>query len=81
MKQKPLVLSPKNIENVISSMKKSLVPTDRLRAGLLLPHSVKGGVNRSKYKGRGRPRNEDYDRIPFPKYLPKGALLGFEITK
>lgn len=58
-------LTEDNLMTAITALKKQLVenPTYHPFEGLVIPVTVRGNLNYTKYRGKGRPRNEDYDRI------------------
>lgn len=39
---------------------------------ILVPYTTRGPIDKSKYRGKGRPRKDDYTRLPF---------IGFERVK
>lgn len=75
--KKGITVSSKNINSIINSLKKKIKASgSRKNDGMILylPKSIRGKIDRKKYKGIGRPRLDDYKRIPYPKYL-KGMEL------
>lgn len=58
---KPLVLSEKNILEVIKNIEKTLKKHDTSQFGtkIYLPNSEK--ILSTRYKGNGRPKKSDYD--------------------
>lgn len=59
---KPLTISATNIDRVFATMKRQIERHSPLpQPGFVLPMSINTGeIDRTKYKGRGRPRREDY---------------------
>lgn len=40
-----------------------------LATHIVYPSSIRGPIDRTKYKGKGRPRADDYEYVPYPDYL------------
>ena len=57
-----------NITNVLKKMQQSNFdnPASNQRPYIIVCPTVRGPINRERYKGFGRPRNSDYDRITNP---------------
>ncbi len=53
------ILTDKNIKRLISSLK-SKVGESSTPNFLLLPPTYRAGIDRTKYKGKGRPKKNDY---------------------
>lgn len=64
-----MTITPENIEKIIDSLKEKIKIGESSGHTLIMPASIPGEIDRTKYKGKGRPRNTDYKRIPFPDYL------------
>lgn len=76
---KGLTVNAGNIEAIIKSIRARMPERDVLvPSGLLLPTSIRGEIDRTKYRGKGRPRNDDYVRIPFPEYLNPELKSAFD---
>lgn len=68
--KKGITITPKNINNIFSSLKKKLDKVRPSPQGVLLPKYIRTDeIDRRKYKGRGRPRYNDYIFIDTLKFL------------
>lgn len=59
-----------NVDSVIKSLLEQINKSPQPEfSGFYFPSSFKGELDRSKYKGRGRPKKNDYERIDTMKIL------------
>lgn len=75
---KSFVLTENNINTVIKTLKKSLNGLDKVQSpGLLINEYWKTDeIDRNKYRGKGRPRLNDYIYQHYTKYFKSFKLLG-----
>lgn len=60
---KPGTLNAGNVHRVLRQLKKVTKPSDEEYSGIIVPNGYR--VLSSRYRGKGRPRRQDYD---FKKY-------------
>ncbi len=66
-------LNPDNIDIIIRSLRDQLNKSNTYEypSSFIIPITYQGKINRNKYKGRGRPRREDYHRHKMMNLLKK----------
>lgn len=72
---KDMEITAKRLGPLIRELGKQMKKQAPQPHGLLMPISIRGDIDRKKYKGVGRPRNADYTRIPFPDYVGGEKVL------
>lgn len=59
-------INSRNVTGIMERLRSSLSqPVENYRTFLVVPQTVRGPIDRTKYRGKGRPREDDYVRIPF----------------
>lgn len=75
-------LNSKNIDVLIKSIRNQIDKDVSLQPpmGLLFPRTIRGDLDRKRYRGVGRPRKDDYKRINTMSFLRKlPSSLGFSL--
>lgn len=68
-------LTEDQIRKAIKALKSGRIKHSDANYTAWMPSSIRGELDYEKYKGRGRPKKDDYIRIPYPDYLtPSGSL-------
>jgi hypothetical protein len=70
-----LTITPKNIDEFIRTLRKRIKTASRPEqyAEFWVPNLYRDGIDRTKYKGRGRPKNTDYNWITFTELMTRYA--------
>ena len=61
------VLSDENVRNAIESLRNSI--PEQPEYSFMMARTIRGDIDRTKYKGKGRPRQDDYERIDTIEHL------------
>ena len=70
---KTIRLTARQINKAIETLKRQ---KPVINSAFIFPATTKGGINYNLYRGKGRPRESDYIRIPFQETL-KGLIKKF----